>query len=896
MSQEAFFAKQEDRFSSLGNLMKHLIKLQGTHQQTILEGIGQHQKRVLLPPENTHLKVPSWQDYLNYLTDLNQRTLLFWDVLRQRGDNLLAYEQAGFPIQLKFRYETVLDGKTLPNPVNYSLLHILPEAGQSTDETLPPVVIIDPRGGHGAGISGFKEESTVGESLRVGHPTYFIGFSHAPESGQTLETIGLALAHFIEWVSAAHPEGGKPVIIGNCQAGWAVMGLAAIHPELPGLIIINGAPLSYWAGANGRNPMRYSGGLLGGAWLTRLGSDIGNGRFDGTWLVSNFELLNPANTFWNKYYHLFTQVDSEAPRFLEFERWWSSPILFNSEEIEAIVDDLFIGNQLTRAQCKCSYTDLRDIEAPVVVFCSNGDDITPPQQALNWIADLYPDDLSLQAAGRVIIYLEHQSIGHLGLFVSSRVAQREHRQMISAIDAINALPPGLYELVIDEHSDGAQPYTLHFEPRKILDILNQEDTNNLDDEREFALVDRVSEINSSLYDWSVRPWLHQLINEPTANLVRQTHPFRQERLLWSSLNPALWWLPGTAQQVRETRRPVSPANPLLAWQNLFAKTVEDNLNTWRDVRDSTHEWLFHAFYGSFSTFSEVKKPNSEPNAAHLVAKDKNQTLIKNLRAELSKGGMLEASVRILLLLAHTASRLDKDLLQHVLANFREEIQNNASVLSAPLLKEIARIQGLLVFAYPQESLKTLPMLLPTVEARQQTMEKTLARIQVNWKTSAEPFGSLWRELYQELGLPLPEFAQAPVTPPEQILLAEPTPVPVSSEPEEQILALAAPEITEAPTVDSPEVPHQVDSPAVDAAASIKSLELEAKTPASALEAGPDKKAPAPAVQRKTVTRGRHSSKAPHRNTTASNRSTTTANTPTPPTPSESTPDTDQTSD
>ena len=43
--------------------------------------------------------------------------------------------------------------------------------------------------------------------------------------------------------------------------------------------------------------MRYTGGLLGGSWLTALMGDLGNGKFDGAWLVSNFENLNPSNTY-----------------------------------------------------------------------------------------------------------------------------------------------------------------------------------------------------------------------------------------------------------------------------------------------------------------------------------------------------------------------------------------------------------------------------------------------------------------------------------------------------------------------------------------------------------------------------------------------------------------------
>ena len=81
--------------------------------------------------------------------------------------------------------------------------------------------------------------------------------------------------------------------------------------------------------------------------------------------------------------------------------------------------------------------DLRRIEAPVVVFCSYGDNITPPQQALNWIADVYPSDLALRSAGRTIVYLRHASVGHLGIFVSGQVARREHRELLGAVEAIS---------------------------------------------------------------------------------------------------------------------------------------------------------------------------------------------------------------------------------------------------------------------------------------------------------------------------------------------------------------------------------------------------------------------------------------------------------------------------
>jgi pimeloyl-ACP methyl ester carboxylesterase len=168
--------------------------------------------------------------------------------------------------------------------------------------------VVDPRAGHGPGIGGFKADSEIGVAFKAGHPCYFIGFLPEPMPGQTIEDIARAEAVFLEKVIALHPEAeGKPCVIGNCQAGWAVMMLAAMRPELFGPLIIAGSPISYWAGVHGKNPMRYTGGLLGGSWLTTLTSDLGHGKFDGAWLVQNFENLNPSNTLWTKQYNLYSR-------------------------------------------------------------------------------------------------------------------------------------------------------------------------------------------------------------------------------------------------------------------------------------------------------------------------------------------------------------------------------------------------------------------------------------------------------------------------------------------------------------------------------------------------------------------------------------------------------------
>src|SRR5882757_1557276 len=359
---------------------------------------------------------------VEYMTDAVQRSILFWDVMRERGNQYKNHQAEAAPHVLSYPVELVVDGRTLARPVNYALARIVPPRDLDIDPARRPFVVVDPRAGHGPGIGGFKADSEIGVAMKAGHPCYFVGFLPEPMPGQTIEHIARAEAVFLEKVIALHPDAdGKPCVVGNCQAGWAVMMLAALRPELFGPIILAGSPLSYWAGVRGQNPMRYSGGLLGGSWPVALLSDLGHGKFDGAWLVQNFENLNPSNTLWSKQYDLYSKIDTEAQRYLGFERWWGRHVNLNAEEIQFIVDELFVGNKLAAGGIQASdgmTLDLRNIRSPIVVFCSQGDNITPPAQALGWILDLYDDVDEIRAHGQTIVYSVHANVGHLGIFVS----------------------------------------------------------------------------------------------------------------------------------------------------------------------------------------------------------------------------------------------------------------------------------------------------------------------------------------------------------------------------------------------------------------------------------------------------------------------------------------------
>ena len=535
-----------------------------------------------------------------YQVDFWQRSVLFLDTLRERGNNMLAHEKAGLPPLLDFEYETVLDARQFEHPANYALLKIV--AGDAFSEKRAkkgarPVIVFDPRAGHGPGIGGFKQDSEVGMALHEGHPVYFVMFYPDPCPGQDLADVHHALRRFVAEVAKRHP-GQPPVLYGNCQAGWAVILLSADCVGAAGPAVLNGSPLSYWAGEAGINPMRLAGGLGGGAWGAHLMADIGNGNFDGAWLAQNFENLNPANTLWDKNYQLFANVDEERARFLQFERWWSGYYRMSREEILAIVENLFIGNKLEQGVmriCEHCVADLKRIRNPLLIFASSGDNITPPHQALNWIAAIYPTTEDLKAAGQRIVYLLNPHVGHLGIFVSASVARLEHRAILEHVNDLEALKPGLYEMKIvnagDPECDDSQ-YRVKFEPRRVEDIHYEYPKQAFEKVRDF------SEFNESAYSVFASPWVRAAATPWTAELHKWLHPMRVSRYVYSErINPWMAGIKVLAQAAMGARAPVAKDNPYLAAEKAASQSISQALDSFRKSRDQAYESLFGAMFG-----------------------------------------------------------------------------------------------------------------------------------------------------------------------------------------------------------------------------------------------------------------------------------------------------------
>jgi hypothetical protein len=609
-----------------------------------------------------------------YVVDAAQRTTLFWDVMRQRGNQFRERLTKTAPHVLEYEVELISDGRTLDRPVNYVLVRVIPPAGIEIDTKRRPFVIVDPRAGHGPGIGGFKADSEIGVALRAWHPCYFIGFLPEPMPGQTIEDIARAEAIFLEKVIALHPGAdGKPCVIGNCQAGWAVIMLAAIRPELFGPIIVAGSPLSYWAGVHGKYPMRYTGGLLGGSWLTALTSDLGHGKFDGAWLVQNFENQNPSNTLWTKQYNLYSKIDTESPRYLGFEKWWGGHVNLNAEEIQFIVDELFIGNHLAEGQIKSAdgtAIDLRNIRTPIVVFCSKGDNITPPQQALDWILDLYESVDEIRSYGQTIVYTIHETIGHLGIFVSGSVAKKQHGEFSNNIDLLDTLPPGLYEAVFEGKDDEtANPdlvtgnWVMRCEART-LDDIRALGGNDAADERRFATAARVSETNLALYRTFVQPTVRAMVNPAMAQWMQRLHPLRLQYELFSNENPMMAPVATLAEQVRKDRRPVATDNPFVTMQETVSDQIVHVLDAWRDMSEALAERTLLVVYGLPTLQAAVGiDPASARHwrqaAKSLLHQELFQRRIGELKSRMPIGGVREAVIRGLIYVGMARGAVDE---------------------------------------------------------------------------------------------------------------------------------------------------------------------------------------------------------------------------------------------
>ena len=696
-----------------------------------------------------------------YMVDALQRSVLFLDVLRRRGNEEIEITAEPMATVLGFDHELLMDGRSLARPINYTLSRLVPPEGDAADPLKRPVVVVDPRAGQGPGIGGFKAESEIGDALNAGHPVYFIGFGAIPEPGQQFLDVVEGQVSFFERVVALHPGAPRPFAIGNCQAGYQTLMVAILRPDLFGPCLVAGSPMSYWQGVHGKNPMRYAGGLLGGSWLTAMTSDLGNGKIDGTGLVLNFDILNPANWLWGKQYEVYTHVDSDGERYLGFEKWWGDFIQLNGDELQFLVDNLFIGDKLTRNELQASdgtIFDLRRITSPIIVFTSMADNISPPQQTLGWILDLYPDVEHIRATGQTIVYCVSQEIVHLAIFVSSKVGAEQDEEFVQMMDVTDCLPPGLHEMVISPRPADIPAagfitgdWIARFETRS-LDDIRALGRNSPEDDRAFAAVARLSDLNLSLYRTWARPFVRAIASQPMADFALALNPLRLSYTMFADKNPWMMGVKTLAAGVMAVRRPVAGDNQFLAVQTKASERITTGLDAYRAARDKQEERSFFSFYGSpflqalLGIHADSVVRPLALTSPEQAAKQRDQR--KAYAAMLETGGFDEALTRAMLYVI-AADRVLDQRCALALNVARQQLMR----LSLGEFKILVRDQFFVLQLEPERALEVLPSLVPEVDARKELLSQAYLIV-----SAGDPPAAAERERLDQLssllGLPI----------------------------------------------------------------------------------------------------------------------------------------------
>ena len=356
---------------------------------------------------------------------------------------------------------------------------------------------------------------------------------------------------------------------------------------------------------------------------------------------------------------------------------------------------------------------------------------------LDWVLDLYDHEREIIANGQTIVYTMHESIGHLGIFVSGKVATKEHGEFVSCMDLIEVLPPGLDEAVITEvdanthNPDLVKGHYLFRLETRTLDDIRALGTNDVEDDQRFATVARVSEINQGLYRNLVAPAVRASVPEPAAEALRAMHPNRLRFAMFSDQNPWMQPVKALAEFVRAARHPVAPDNPLLEMERATSSWVTSCLQSYGEFRDAMTEMVFLNTYGSPLLQSLVGLgPQQSAPPRHIERDLSRETSQARLRAELEHkfnvGNVEEAAIRALIYIRLPEGSIDERGFSALKLIWASRPASKRFGLAR--FKELMKEQFLLVCLDEERAVNALPRLLGVDAAERKAALDVLHRI------------------------------------------------------------------------------------------------------------------------------------------------------------------------
>jgi hypothetical protein len=323
----------------------------------------------------------------------------------------------------------------------------------------------------------------------------------------------------------------------------------------------------------------------------------------------------------------------------------------------------------------------------------------------------------------------HETIGHLGIFVSSGVAKKEHGEFSSNIDLIDTLPPGLYEATFEDKSEGTPSadlasgnWVMRCEQRTLEDIAAM-GGNDAEDDRRFATAARLSEVNLALYRTFVQPTVRALSNSTSAEWLQRMHPLRLSYEMFSDANPWMRMVAGWAEKVRADRKPASDKNPFIAMQEQASNQTVKALDAWRDFSEKTAERTFHRMFGQPALQSAL---GIDAAAPHSVCKatmsPQHQELLEKriaeLKARISLGGPREAVIRGLVYAGMARGAVDERGFE-----MARRLREAHGEMSLSDFKAVVREQFNMLLIDEDAALAAIPAMLPDdIEKKREALD------------------------------------------------------------------------------------------------------------------------------------------------------------------------------
>jgi hypothetical protein len=324
---------------------------------------------------------------------------------------------------------------------------------------------------------------------------------------------------------------------------------------------------------------------------------------------------------------------------------------------------------------------------------------------------VYGSTEEIKARGQVIVGLMHEHVGHLGIFVSGKVAKKEGTQIASVLKSIEALPPGLYGMQITEQKSAGESkpaYEVSFVELRLEDISARMNRFKRVDEKPFEAARVAAEFNQRAYELFGRPLVKAFASEYGARLARQFHPLRFERWAFSDLNPFLSWLAPAAQAVKAQRQALEPEHLARRIESAVSEVTSATLDCYRALRDAGAEATFFQIYGNLFAFYLADEAGSD--AGPRPVNPRELPFVKQALASVDSGGYAEALARVAFLLAHRDEPLPLSRVQ-LAHELSEEYQELLPDLPRDEARRIGGEQEIIARYDPDKAIETLPILL-----------------------------------------------------------------------------------------------------------------------------------------------------------------------------------------